>query len=274
MKTSAPLRRLSLLALPVALLGAAAAAPAAFSHKLHVGEQEVPCKSCHDLKPEGLPTLKTKGCGKCHEDGPPAYKGPTALKLKVAFPHSKHSAKLECATCHKDVLEDRHDGKLPLVAPKQCASCHAEKDVALPAAACARCHGTDIRLTRPADHDGSWTKRHGVESGWRVYDQHGKTCTDCHRTSTCRSCHNQQAPADHNGLWRARTHGLGAEWDRDRCKACHETGTCIRCHQSTPPMNHTGAWRQTHALVAGSTSNDTCNACHQAGWCAACHAGR
>ena len=35
-----------------------------------------------------------QACAKCHEEGPPAYKGPTAQRLKAAFPHGKHAAKL------------------------------------------------------------------------------------------------------------------------------------------------------------------------------------
>ena len=267
--------RLALIAIPIGLLVAgAAAAPAAFSHKLHVGEQEVPCKNCHDLKADGLPTLKTKGCNKCHEEGPPAYQGPTAQRLKAAFPHGKHAAKLECAGCHQDVLDDAHPGDRPLVARAQCSSCHQEKKVLLQEESCATCHGKDVRLVRPADHNGAWLKRHGDDSQWRVMGEHGKTCADCHRCSSCKSCHDQQAPQDHNGLWRARAHGLSAEWDRDRCKVCHQSGTCVRCHTTTAPMNHNAGWRQLHGAVAGARSNETCNVCHQTGWCAACHAGR
>jgi hypothetical protein len=262
---------MALLALP--LVGAAAA-PAPFSHKLHVGEQEAPCKTCHDLKAEGLPALKTKSCGKCHEDGAPAYRGPTALRLKVQFPHSRHAAKLSCDTCHEDVLSDAHDGNEPLLDQRRCAACHGEREIPVPPLACARCHGADVRLARPADHDIAWTKLHGSQSQWRVSGQHGKACADCHRPATCRSCHDQQAPADHTGLWRVRLHGSAAGWDRDRCKACHETSSCTRCHQTTPPMSHTASWRQTHGVVAGVRGNDTCNVCHQASWCAACHSQR
>ena len=265
--------RLALLALSLPL-AAAAAAPVAFSHKIHVGDQEVPCKSCHDLKADGLPPLKTKGCTKCHEDGPPAYQGPTARKLKAQFPHKAHADKLECASCHKDVLADGHDGSQPLLARAECSRCHAEKKVTVAEGTCARCHGADLKTVRPADHDATWKVRHGAVSKWRGYGDHGTSCNGCHSPATCTSCHAENAPRDHNGLWRVRAHGLSAEWDRDRCKTCHETGTCIRCHSTTPPMNHNGAWKQTHGLVAGSRVNDTCNVCHRAAECAACHSGR
>jgi hypothetical protein len=68
-----------------------------------------------------------------------------------------------------------------------------------------------------------------------------------------------------------QTHGIAAEWDRDRCKTCHETSTCVRCHQTTQPMNHTGAWINLHGLAAGSRVSESCSVCHQPAWCASCH---
>jgi hypothetical protein len=270
---SAPVR-LAWLAFPLALLTAAAAS-APFSHKQHVGAEEVPCKTCHDLKAPGTPALKPQACGKCHEDGPPAYPGPFAKKLsQVKSPHAAHAAKAECSDCHSDVLNDAHPSDAPLVSQARCASCHEEKHASVPTLACARCHGVDLKRERPATHDGTWSKGHGEAAKWRVYQEHGRTCTDCHRPSTCTACHSQVEPRDHTGLWRVRTHGPAAEWDRDRCLTCHQSGMCLRCHTKTPPLSHTGSWRQTHGLTAQSAPNATCNVCHQAAWCAACHSGR
>lgn len=270
---NAPVRVALFAGVPLLLLGAAAAAKP-FPHKLHVEEQEVPCKSCHDTKAEGLPTLKAKGCLKCHDEGAPPYQGPTARKLDVVFPHAAHAAKAECAECHQDVVEGTHDDRAPLVEPKACFGCHEEKKVAVAGNSCARCHGEDKKRVRPADHDGSWAARHGDASRQRVWGDHGKGCNDCHKPAACTSCHRTQEPRSHNGLWRVRAHGLAAAWDRDRCKTCHEPGTCIRCHQETKPVNHTAGWGARHGLVAGARSNETCNVCHQPGWCAKCHAGR
>jgi len=271
---NAPARYALIAGLPLALLGAAAAAKP-FSHKLHVEEQEIPCKSCHDLtKAEGLPTLKTKGCLKCHDEGAPPYEGPTYRKLDLKFPHAAHAAKMECAECHNDVLDDAPPGAAPLTDPKACFGCHEARKGWLPLDQCARCHGEDAKRQRPKDHGGAWPERHGEASHQRVWGEHGKSCGDCHRPATCTSCHMTEKPRSHNGLWRVRTHGLAAEWDRDRCLTCHESGTCVRCHQDTKPVNHTAGWLQRHGLVAGARVNETCNVCHQSGWCAKCHAGR
>lgn len=270
MKTFARASLLAVLAL--ALVGAAAPKP--FSHKIHVEAQEMPCQGCHDTKVDP-PALKTKGCNNCHEDGPPPYAGPRSARLsKIKFPHLAHAAKLDCARCHKDVVEEKHAAAQPLVAPTDCAKCHEEKKVAVSMPACARCHGEDLKRARPADHDGAWPLRHGAEAHWRVFGDHGKTCADCHRASTCTSCHLTTEPKSHTGLWRVRTHGKAAGWDRDGCRTCHETGLCVRCHSETKPINHTAGWMQTHGLVAGARTNETCNVCHQTGWCASCHAGR
>ncbi|MBI5544181.1 MAG: cytochrome c3 family protein [Deltaproteobacteria bacterium] len=273
----APARMALLAVVPLSLVLVAAApevaGPKPFSHKLHVGEQEMPCKSCHDLKAEGLPALKSKGCGKCHEDGAPQWRKKEAApgQAKVRFPHSKHAEKGECADCHQSVLEDQQPA--PLEA-ESCGRCHEEKKVAVNELACAQCHGEDLKRRRPADHDGAWFQRHGEQSQWRALEEHGKSCGDCHRPATCSACHDQQKPRDHNGLWRVRTHGLAAGWDRDRCMTCHQTSTCQRCHADTRPVNHAGNWRLNHGLVAGTVGNETCNVCHQTSWCAACHSGR
>jgi Cytochrome c3 len=205
-------KRLAVVVLPVALLGAAAATKP-FPHKKHVEEQEIPCQTCHDVKAtEGLPKLKTKGCAKCHEDGPPAYTAPQVRHLaNLQFPHAAHAQKVECAECHKDVIEDRHAAGAPLATRAAGEKCHEEKKVVIAPLACERCHGKDLKRVRPADHDGAWPIEHGKQATWRVWDKHGKTCSECHRPTTCTACHDQQRPRDHTGLWRERAHGLMAQ---------------------------------------------------------------
>lgn len=265
------------LALVLGLSGSALGAepaPKPFPHKQHVAEQEMPCTACHDMKGTPLPTLKTKGCLKCHGDGVPAYAGLDTPKPAVSLPHLAHASKLDCGDCHQAVVEDRHPAKTPLLAPGACGKCHEEKKVKLEMSACAKCHGKDMKREEPASHDGTWRTRHGLDAQWTVFPEHGKDCRECHQPKTCKTCHAEELPRDHTGLWRVRTHGAAAGWDRDRCKTCHETGTCVRCHRDTRPLNHTGMWKQTHGLTAGGRTNETCNVCHRASECAACHAGR
>lgn len=263
--------RLALLAIPLVLAGADSG-PAPFSHKLHVTEQEMPCNSCHDLQAEP-PKLKTKGCTNCHDEEAPPWAKPTSKDLGVEFSHQTHGA-LDCSQCHQAVVEDAQPAGAPLLAPSACWTCHADKKIKLPEAACAKCHGVDAARVVPRDHDGTWRRGHGAAAQWRAFGEHGKTCADCHRPSTCTACHQQEKPMSHTGLWRVRTHGLAAGWERESCKTCHSPGACIRCHSTTRPVNHTAGWIQTHGLAAGGLSNESCNVCHQRSYCARCHSGR
>jgi hypothetical protein len=244
-----------------------------FSHKQHL-EEGAECATCHKaVEGQALPVLNQEGCTDCHDDGAPAWTLPAkAARLPFAFPHALHAEAAECKDCHQAVAEETQAaGKLP-VDHARCTACHQENDVAV--RQCKQCHGVDATKVKPADHAQAWSRKHGEESRWRQFGQHGQDCSLCHRADGCQTCHKSARPRNHTGLWRTRTHGVAAGWDRDACKTCHETGACIRCHQTSQPLNHKGAWRSTHGLAAQSRSNEHCTTCHQLSWCAACHAGR
>jgi hypothetical protein len=265
------------IAAAVLVLAAAIAARAAdkkpFSHKFHISDAGADCAACHDAK-AGRPELTTKGCADCHDKGTPAWSIPARHRESaIKFPHRRHAdAKgLACKTCHDDVASDAvRDGSAFLPYAK-CVSCHAEKKVAISDSACAKCHGADAEKTPPPGHKEAWPARHGKEASWVEKGEHGKDCSLCHGDSSCRACHMLSTPKDHTGLWRVRTHGSAASFDRDRCKTCHETGTCVRCHATSKPANHAGAWNSLHGLTAGAKDNESCRACHQKGWCKQCH---
>ena len=250
----------------------ASAAPASFPHALHVVDNSVECTTCHETQPEGLPKLDAEGCLDCHSDGAPPYVFTAkARRLWAAFPHAKHDRKVACADCHKAIVTPEWTQGGPMLEQKDCVACHAQNDVSVPLLGCAQCHGLDARKARPPDHDGNWPIVHSAKAQLRAFPQHGKDCILCHGGDACVRCHTTQAPRSHNALWRVRTHGYAANWDRDRCKTCHETGGCIRCHAVTPPLNHAGAWQLLHGVAAARADNATCLVCHRASQCAACH---
>lgn len=271
----------TLAAAAVAGGAAAGGAKKTFSHKYHIADAGAECATCHETGEGDTPLLKNAACADCHDKGTPAWKLDTrARKLRLKFPHQRHAAArgVECKTCHAATATDGVKDGAPLIGFEQCGACHAGRKVAVNVNDCANCHsgssggrGVDARAVRPTDHDIGWTTRHGEAAVWTGQGEHGRDCQLCHGTGACRACHLQSAPKSHNGLWRLRTHGAAAGWDRDRCKTCHETGTCVRCHQQTTPMSHAGAWKQTHGLTAGAKDNDRCKACHQTGWCNSCH---
>ena len=191
----------------------------------------------------------------------------------VRFPHKAHVDSLECNDCHAPSEGSAEPDRRAKASYEACTECHNENDIELDKAACAKCHGVKMRLTAPPDHKKAWLARHGRESEWRVFEKHGRKCSLCHQSNVCITCHQSQKPASHTGLWRIRTHGSAASWDRNRCKTCHETGTCIQCHTTTPPINHTGSWGSTHILVAQTAGNERCAVCHSlVRPCAGCHA--
>ena len=244
-----------------------------FSHADHQ-EEGAECSDCHDTAAE-VPILKREACEDCHDEAPPAWKLPIrALRLKIKFPHKAHADSLECEKCHQSTAEDNQLFDKPMLLVSSCESCHEKNKVANGEGDCIRCHGVDQRKVPPGDHKESWLNRHGSEAQWRVFGIHGSECSSCHRRSACVICHKNNLPRSHTALWRVRTHGVAASWDRDRCKVCHETGTCVRCHRTTAPMNHRGAWRATHGLAAQIRGNQHCAVCHSLARCTACHSGK
>jgi len=153
-----------------------------------------------------------------------------------------------------------------------CQKCHVESGVELKEKNCLACHGSDPRKEIPADHKVVWKKRHGMESEWRAFDDHGRDCKLCHRDNACLACHRSQQPETHSGMWRVRAHGKAAAWDDRGCKTCHETGSCIRCHREQKPLNHVGNWRMLHGRVGGAFFSN-CSVCHRLAEpnCAECH---
>ena len=261
--------RISLLFLALGTLVAVGATTAGssdpFPHEPHLEEAD-DCATCHEAGVKGAMTVKADSCAECHEDDVPGYRkmagsGPGL----VHFPHALHVDAGECKDCHKAPAMAAAKDK------KSCDKCHDENGVEVAEAACASCHGKSAKKIEPPDHKGTWETSHGKAARWRVFGRHGRDCSVCHGTDSCDTCHKTQRPRSHTGLWRIRTHGAAASWDRDSCRTCHETGTCIACHKSTSPMNHIGAWSMTHGFAARSVADKSCNVCHSAGDCAACH---
>lgn len=247
--------------------------PASFDHAMHL-EEGAECSGCH-VAAQGADsmTVNKEACLDCHDDGAPAYSlAARSRDLKAAFPHKLHAESLECGDCHGAIPKNEVKAGEPVMGFDRCAECHTENDVTIEAGNCNACHGKNMKLEKPDDHQGLWLKLHGDESTWRVFDEHGKDCKACHGTDACSSCHKENRPSSHTGLWRMRGHGLAAGWERESCKTCHETGTCVRCHKETKPLSHRGAWDSFHGFAAESTGNEHCATCHSPGECAQCHA--
>ncbi len=272
-----------LVAVGASLAWASSAAPGpqtlVFSHAEHLAcEPGASCTDCHvpSKVGRGEPALVGARCQHCHDDTLRYQPRAPAAHVNVRFPHARHAMGVSCTQCHQPArAPSKDDGRLAEwkvdVGPERCIDCHKASKKAPAETSCRACHVEDRRRQAPISHDQLWTRTHGPLADLDGPAAHGVSCSQCHRPSDCRSCHQVMQPKDHNGLWRMRTHGPAAQWDRQRCKLCHQTGGCISCHRTTPPINHRGAWNATHALVADHRLDQRCLTCHRPNFCVDCH---
>ncbi len=246
------------------------------SHRKHIEEYGAECANCHTNGDS--PGLKKDACVDCHDEAMAAKRAVLkrrAKKTDIPFPHALHENTAECVDCHGATAKDRQKRGRPIQAYRRCVSCHEENGIGIAARDCRKCHGRNEKRHRPTSHKKAWREGHGKTARWRFIKEHGDDCYLCHTRNDCKNCHKTMKPRSHTGLWRIKTHGLSASWDRERCKTCHETGSCINCHRTTAPMNHRGGWRSVHGLAA-KTSGERCRVCHggsygSASQCIECH---
>jgi len=254
-----------------------------FSHEEHMDRVRDPrCTDCHEAVRvvSGPPAIRADVCFSCHDSIPRYTPRQREAPLAVSFPHVPHAKSVACTDCHvarATTSDDERVAERALYArpstSASCFSCHRSRGQGAREPECAACHGRDEQRVKPVSHDGGWIDRHGRSAFLSSTHAHGESCTSCHREVGCKQCHETRSPRDHTGLWRVRTHGAAAGWDRDRCKTCHETNQCIACHTTVPPPSHSGAWIARHGLMARSRTDESCLTCHQQASCNACHAG-
>lgn len=254
----------------------------AFSHAIHVGDEELECLACHSGYEDGdEPGYPPPGiCQLCHEedeDDPDAgvakfFEGDEYrvahdddLGPDVIFSHLAHVTDEEaCSDCHEAVIESDRVRPWMAISMAQCVDCHEEREQPT---SCDVCHEELRTDVPPSTHSGAWDQFHGMA----VRDRSDLTvdqCSICHQESACVTCHQIEMPANHNVYWRRRGHGLTARMDRDNCAACHAVDYCDRCHDRAEPQSHSsGLW--------GSSRNMHCYKCHLSGddqeSCSMCH---
>lgn len=256
----------------------------AFSHRVHVTDQELDCDACHvDFESADAPGMPVMAqCALCHAelDG----EKPSERKVELLFgeqgflaarrgdvgdepifSHLKHvETGAECATCHAGIEQNDDVLDLPRASMSACVQCHESLSVAN---ACSTCHTKLDTDVAPPSHDANWMRAHGGTVCARD-DATASECSMCHSEASCVSCHNEMPPQSHTNYFRLRGHGIVATLDRASCMTCHQEDSCASCHASSPPRNHTGAW--------GSPTNQHCLGCHfpvQNEGCVVCHLG-
>ncbi|MFQ5682201.1 MAG: cytochrome c3 family protein [Candidatus Binatia bacterium] len=132
--------------------------PIAFSHKIHAGDNKIPCQYCHvnarRSSVAGIPTVAR--CMGCHKIT--AAKKPEIKKLKgywdkkaaivwskvtrvpdfVFFEHWPHvRAGLHCQTCHGQVESMEKVRQAKELSMSECVTCHRQKKASID---CLTCH--------------------------------------------------------------------------------------------------------------------------------------
>lgn len=257
----------------------------AFSHEVHVVEEELGCVSCHETaEVEDAPGMPAAdACAVCHDqldaEKPPeravatlfdggTFRAARASRLadEVVFTHLRHvQAVQDCAACHRGIEASDAVDERVAVDMEACQRCHAER--ALPND-CADCHAVVGREWAPPSHARDWEKLHG-RACRRSDPPPADDCMLCHAESACEQCHRSEQPASHDAHFRLRGHAVLAKVDRIGCATCHEPASCDRCHADALPLSHRGA-------SFGGTRNNHCLTCHfplQGEGCFTCHKG-
>lgn len=263
------------------------------------------CLGCHDPVPDYKPVQRfapavrfdhaahiprLKGakdeCQGCHvkvaEPGSFAPIVPAMATCTACHNHAQDFAVGRCMPCHVDlkgyekpVQQYTHEaqflethGRWARQNVSTCASCHDQT-------MCSQCHTATTRPMPPSVqfpekvtaefiHRGDWISRHAMEAAADPV-----SCSKCHGTGYCQSCHQFQGVAPggasirdpHPAGW-ISVHGAAARQNILSCAACHNQGAtslCVACHSSGGRNPHPPGWKGTTAQIG---SNPMCRICH------------
>jgi len=143
--------------LPLDLRDRSPVQPLAFSHKVHAGDNGIPCLYCHRYAPDspiaGMPAVAT--CRACH-----LYISPDSPEVKkliaywssgepipwvrvyglpdhVYFPHMMHiRAGIGCSACHDEVAAMERITRTADLDMGWCLACHRRNDASIDCWAC------------------------------------------------------------------------------------------------------------------------------------------
>jgi hypothetical protein len=264
------------------------------------------CLGCHDPLPPykpvqrfepvvrfdhaaHLPRVKNAKdqCTVCHvkiaEPGSQEVQVPPMHTCTSCHNHEQDFAVGRCTPCHLDlrryekpVAQYTHEaqflethGRWARNNVATCSSCHDQT-------MCGQCHTATTRPMPPSVqfpekvnaefiHRGDWISRHQIEAAADPV-----SCTKCHGTGYCQSCHAFQGVAPSGGSVRdphpagwISTHGSAARQNILSCAGCHNQGAqslCVACHSSGKVNPHPPGFKGNQSQIS---SNPMCKICHQ-----------
>ena len=253
-----------------------------FSHYTHMVDYETACSDCHgdaesgsfakpshascvDCHEDWIETKKIAPgtCGECHKERNleelAALEAPEpSVPVAGAFVHTPALTN-RCDACHGNLIdEDLKNVPEIKFADRRRMRTEAHSW----GMACVDCHTDMDPDIAPPNHDRNWERLHG-----EIGMQPDSVCSMCHSEQSCRECHQETMPQSHNNLWRMKTHGIEAAWDREKCMVCHEEDSCTACHQEVRPQSHNAAWEKTHCMQChpSDATGTGCTFCHEGG---------
>lgn len=241
-----------------------------FDHGLHVGQHSLPCTTCHldGSRPQqaghGRLVVGRQNCQQCHTRS--RLNSPHPDGWKILHSGAAQQNREVCSTCHQQSFCDNcHGVRIPHADdwPRKHKQMRGHTDV------CAKCHRASFcdachQIAPPADHDGSWARRHGGQA-----QADPQRCARCHNQATCTSCHGLTLP--HDAKFKNGGHAARVKQSPEVCARCHTSDNCLKCHTGKPPADHKAEqWQAGHG-VNGQGSPKTCTLCHGEDACRSCH---
>ncbi|MGI6455586.1 MAG: cytochrome c3 family protein [bacterium] len=227
-----------------------------FPHQPHI-ENELSCDTCHELQETGITMPTMEACTTCHDLTDDTYFGTcnechsknnvtlSEENVTAVVNHQELFAKFipenwydvqynhtqfldedtDCLVCHQGVTQSRTASLENLPSMEAAMAYHDQMGYSNE---CSVCHTELTVFTEPPSHDRSWKDTHGRYMEF----QDDKTCMLCHQEETCFTCHRTEKPRSHTALFRLRTHGIQAGFDRSKCMVCHREDECESCHRA------------------------------------------
>ncbi len=217
--------------------------------KVQPQKQDEACLACHGTA--GMKSDKGKnitvdpakhaasshgilGCTDCHTD------------IKD-FPHPAHIAKVQCKTCHEDVVQSFSTSVHSLLGDSACANCHGSAHELTAAKTllpkkCSECHAQEV-----SEFDSSI---HGTAA--KNGDPDAPNCFSCHG-----SIHEIKAGSEADSL-------IAEKKLADTCAKCHSDAGFLSRHK-IPVAHPVESYKLSvhgRAIAAGSDKAANCNSCH------------
>ena len=166
-----------------------------------------------------------------------------------------------CVSCHEDLsatpdLAAAHQGDA------DCASCHG--DVAHPPLRLAGFDRPVDELAEGQVHPRLYVQTHGSDVALDP-----ESCTECHETDFCETCHLRET-FPHPNDWIEKHGPTQIELGPETCQGCHAPTFCEGCHGTEVP--HNVRWLGEHWRELQDAGTGPCLLCHPRRDCTDCHA--